>query len=192
MKGFLVPLSAHFCLIWLSMTAVVPGLWSQTTPVLNEVNLVVGPNYGQFIELYGAPNASLNGHSLVVVKSSFQGGVWVAQTQAVVGLEGQTFDAEGFLLIEGSGWQSTVAGIVLAESPASAFELNTTPEFEGIADAVFYGSYFLTSPQWQPIVEAIDPGAEEGLVEGGVGFSAGTDGLSRVPEIGRASCRERV
>ncbi len=43
-------------------------------PVLNEINLVVGPNVGQFVELHGAPLAPLDNHALVVVKSAFSGG----------------------------------------------------------------------------------------------------------------------
>jgi len=65
--------------------------------VLNEANLVLGPNMGQFVELYGIPNTPLDGHALVVVKSaSMGGGVWSAQTQAVVDLDGMSLDADGF------------------------------------------------------------------------------------------------
>ena len=186
MKGNLVRLIVALGTIWLFGLGGGLRTFAQSNVVLNEINLVVGPEYGQFVELFGEPGSSLDGMSLVIVKSSFQGGNWTALTQTVVDLQGQGLDNDGFLLIEGSGWQSTVAGVVLATTPASSFELNTPPSFDGIADAVFYGSYFLTSPQWQPIVDVIDPSATQGLVEGGVGVSAGSDGLSRVPDGGEA------
>ena len=45
--------------------------------VINEINLVTGPESGQFVELFGPPNAPLTGHSLVLVKSVLSGGALV-------------------------------------------------------------------------------------------------------------------
>ena len=153
-------------------------------PVLNEINLVVGPNVGQFVELHGAPLAPLDNHALVVVKSAFSGGVWTAQTQAAVDLTGTSLDGDGFALIEGSGWQNTVAAVVLAAQPASDFPLNQPPVFTNLADAVLYGNTSVTNPQMAAIVAAVDPDATATVYEGGAGVNAGTDGLSRVPDGG--------
>ena len=58
---------------------------AQEDVVINEMNLVTGPNYGQFVELYGEPNASLEGTSLVILKSLQVSGAWTALVQSVVG-----------------------------------------------------------------------------------------------------------
>ena len=190
MKGIFVPFFAAFSIFWLSTLAMTTS--AQSGVVLNESNHIVGPEYGQFVELFGSPGTSLDGHSLVIVKSSFQSATWVAVAEVVIDLEGQTLDDQGFFLADVSEWQSNVAGVVLAESSATAFEVNATPMFEGIADAVLYGSNFVTSPQWQPIVAAVNPGAMEGLVEGGLGTNPGADGLSRVPDGGEGFDQEFV
>ena len=62
--------------------------------VLNEINLVTGPNAGQFVELHGPANQGVDGHTLVVVKSSFSGGNWTATIQDVVDLQGQALDGQ--------------------------------------------------------------------------------------------------
>ena len=154
--------------------------------VINELNLVTGPETGQFVELYGAPDTPLDGHTLVVVKSAFQDGAWVAQTQATVDLNGQALDGSGFLALEGEGWQSTLAGVVLAASQATEFEVDTPPVFGDMVDAVLYGNTSVTNPQMAAIVAAINPDAEATVYEGGEGVSAGSDGLSRVPDGGEA------
>ena len=154
--------------------------------VINELNLVTGPETGQFVELYGAPDTPLDGHTLVVVKSAFQDGAWVAQTQATVDLNGQVLDGSGFLALEGEGWQSTLAGVVLAASQATEFDVDTPPVFGDMVDAVLYGNTSVTNPQMAAIVAAINPDAEATVYEGGEGVSAGSDGLSRVPDGGEA------
>ena len=184
MKGILVPSIAAFSIFWLSAFGIPNTASAQADVVLNEINHVVGPEYGQFVELYGEPGTSLDGHALVIVKSSFQSATWVAVTEVLVDLQGETLDDQGFHLVDVSAWQSNLAGVVLASSPASAFEVGATPTFDGIADAVLYGSNFVTSPQWQPIVALVNPGTTEGVTETGIGTNAGSDGLSRVPDGG--------
>ena len=184
MKGILVPSIAALSIIWLSAFGVPNKASAQADVVLNEINHVVGPEFGQFVELYGAPGASLDGHALVIVKSSFQSATWVAVTEVLVDLQGETLNDEGFYLVDVEAWQSNLAGVVLASSSASTFEVGTTPTFDGISDAVFYGSNFVTSPQWQPIVSLVNPGTTEGVTETGIGTNAGSDGLSRVPDGG--------
>ena len=153
--------------------------------VLNEANLVLGPNMGQFVELYGIPNTPLDGHALVVVKSaSMGGGVWSAQTQAVVDLDGMSLDADGFALINGEGWQNTVAAVVLAAQDAEEFVPNVPPVFTDIADAFLYGNTSVTNPQMAAIAAAVNPAATATIYEGGAGVSSGPDGLSRVPDGG--------
>ena len=51
-----------------------------------------------------------------------------------------SLDDEGFSLIEGNNWQNNVVAVVLAASPATAFELGSSPTFGGLVDAVLYGS----------------------------------------------------
>ena len=177
MKRQLLGLFAAFCGLSLATEAQI---------VLNEINFVTGPNAGQFVELYGPANQSVDGHALVVVKSSFSGGDWTATVQDVVDLQGQTLDSEGFLLLEGEGWQNTVAGVVLTAQPASEFELNASPVFTGIADAVLYGNTSVTNPQMAAIVALVNPDATGTVYEGGEGVNAGSDGLSRVPDGGAA------
>ena len=89
MKRQLLGLFAAFCGLSLATEAQI---------VLNEINLVTGPNAGQFVELHGPANQSVDGHALVVVKSSFSEGDWTATVQDVVDLQGQSLDNEGFLL----------------------------------------------------------------------------------------------
>lgn len=184
MKGNLVPFFKAWNIVGLISAGLLTSWNAQSQTVINEINHIVGPEYGQFVELFGDPNSPLDNLSLVVVKSSFQSATWVALVEVVVDLEGQSLDDDGFYAVDVSGWASNVSGVVLAESPGSAFELNTTPSFEGVADAVLYGSNFVSSPQWQPIVAAVNPSATSGLVEGGLGTNPGSDGLSRVPDGG--------
>ena len=153
--------------------------------VINELNLVTGPNVGQFIELYGDAGTNLDGHSLVLVKSTFEStNNFVPETQAVVDLGGTLLDDEGFLLIEGTSWQSNVVAVVLASSPAAAFELGSSPTFEGVLDAVLYGGVGVTHPQMSPLVALVSPDATETINEATAGEFAGPDGLSRVPDGG--------
>ena len=163
MKGNLVSLSAALLFA---------GLMGSTTAtaqdvVINELNLVVGPETGQFVELYGTPGTALDGHALVIVKSAFSSGDWSAQTQAVVDLNGLALDAEGFLALNGEGWQNSVAGVVLAASPASSFELDQTPVFDDMLDAVLYGNTSVSNPQMTAIVEVVNPDAGATVYEGG-------------------------
>ncbi len=177
MKRQLLGLFAAFCGLSLATEAQV---------VLNEINLVTGPNSGQFVELHGLANQSVDGHALVVVKSSFSGGNWTATVQDMVDLQGLALDDNGFLLLEGEGWQNTVAGVVLAAQPASEFELNASPSFTSIVDAVLYGNTSVTNPQMAAIAGVVNPDATTTIYEGGEGVNAGSDGLSRVPDGGAA------
>ena len=155
--------------------------------VINELNLITGPDVGQFVELHGDPGTSLEGHSLVVVKSTFESADnYVPETQAVVDLGGMSLNDEGFFLVEGANWQTNVVAVVLAASPATAFELGASPTFGGVVDAVLYGSVGVTHPQMSPLVSLVSPDATETVNESNAGESAGPDGLSRVPDGGEA------
>ena len=157
---------------------------AQEDVVINEVNLVTGPNYGQFVELYGEPNASLEGTSLVILKSLQVSGAWTALVQSVVGLDTLSLDAEGFLAVEGVGWQNTLTAVVLAEGSSAAFVVDEPASFEGVLDAVLYGNTSVTNPQMAALVDAVLPGATETVAEAGNESDAGADGLSRVPDGG--------
>ena len=180
MKGNLVSLSAALVLKVLVGSATV---FAQEV-VINELNLVVGPEVGQFVELYGAPGTALDDHTLVVVKSAYSEGSWEAQTQTVVDLGGLALNDDGFLVLYGEGWQNTVAGIVLAATPASTFQVNQPPVFGNMLDAVLYGSTSVTHPQMAPLVSTINPSATFTIDESGDDVEPGSDGLSRVPDGG--------
>ena len=71
MKGKLVSLLTRFgCTATIAGVTLV-GAQAQDV-VINELNLITGPNVGQFVELHGDPGTSLEGHSLVLVKSTFE------------------------------------------------------------------------------------------------------------------------
>lgn len=154
--------------------------------VINEINLVTGPESGQFVELFGPPNAPLTGHSLVMVKSVLSGGDFGAVVEAVVDLDSQSLDGSGFLLIEGGPWTNSLLGLVLAEDAASSFVVGETPVFDGVADAVLYGNTSVTNPQMAPLALVVNPAAESTVYEGGTGVDPGSDALSRVPDGGDA------
>ena len=174
MKRQLLGLFAAFCGLSLATEAQV---------VLNEINLVTGPNAGQFVELHGPPTRAWTATHWLLSNRRFRRG-WTATVQDVVGLQGQTLDEDGFLLVEGEGWQNTVAGVVLAAQFASEFELNASPFFTDIADAVLYGNTSVTNPQMATIAGVVNPDATTTVYEGGEGVNAGSDGLSRVPDGG--------
>ena len=157
---------------------------AQEDVVINEVNLVTGPNYGQFVELYGEPSASLEGTSLVILKSLQVSGTWTALVQSVVGLDTLSLDAEGFLAVEGAGWQNTLTAVVLAEGSSASFVVDEPASFEGVLDAVLYGNTSVTNPQMAALVDAVLPGATGTVAEAGNESDAGADGLSRVPDGG--------
>ena len=186
MKGKLVSLLIRFgCTATIAGVTLV-GAQAQDV-VINELNLITGPDVGQFVELHGDPGTSLDGHSLVLVKSTFESANnFVPETQAVVDLGGVSLNDEGFFLIEGAGWQSNVVAVVLAASPGTTFELGTSPTFGGVLDAVLYGSVGVTHPQMSPLVGLVSPDATETVNEASAGESAGPDGLSRLPDGGEA------
>ena len=186
MKGNLVSLLIRFgCTATIAAMTLV-GAQAQDV-VINELNLITGPDVGQFVELYGDPGTSLDGLSLVLVKSTFESSNnYVPEVQAVVGLGGASLDDEGFFLIEGADWQNNVVAVVLAASPSSAFELGSSPVFEGVVDAVLYGSLAVTHPQMSPLVNLVSPDAMETINESSSGADAGPDGLLRVPDGGEA------
>ena len=157
---------------------------AQTNVVINEINLVTGPNYGQFVELYGEPNTELAGMSLVILKSNQVSGQWTALVQSVVGLDTLSLNDEGFLAIDGSGWQNTVASVVLTESPVESFEVNQPPVFSDILDGVLYGTIGVSHPQMQPLVATLMPSDSVTITEA-TSPAAGPDGLSRVPDGGQ-------
>ena len=183
MKGKMVSLLVHLGL-FAALSLLIAQAVSGQALVINELNLVVGPNTGQFVELYGEGGTPLDGHSIVFVKSSFQDGSFVPEVQAVEDLSALSLDDAGFVSISGSGWQSTVAAVVLAASPSSEFEVGTAPEFGLLLDAVLYGSLGVTHPQMQPLVELVAPEATMTVNESTAGSAAGPDGLSRVPDGG--------
>ena len=92
------------------------------------------------------PNASLDDQSLVIVRSAFSSGDWVAQVQAV-DLSGLTLNDEGLFVVYGEGWQNSVAGVVLVASPASSFVVYQQPVFGDMLDAVIYGNASVSNPQ---------------------------------------------
>ena len=172
MKGNLVSLLIRFgCTATIAGVTLV-GAQAQDV-VINELNLITGPDVGQFVELYGDPGTSLDGHSLVLVKSTPEGGNFIPETQAVVDLGGMSLDDEGFSLIEGNNWQNNVVAVVLAASPATAFELGSSPTFGGLVDAVLYGSLGVTHPQMSPLVDLVSPGTTETINESNAGEFAG-------------------
>ena len=154
--------------------------------VINELNLITGPDVGQFVELYGDPGTSLDGHSLVLVKSTFDANGSVPETQSVVDLGGASLDDDGFFLIEGENWHYNIVAVVLAASPATAFEVETEPAFDGVSDAVLYGSAGITHPLMSPLAALVSPDATETVNESNGGEVAGPYGLSRVPDGGEA------
>ena len=101
-------------------------------------------------------------------------------------LGGASLDDEGFFLIEGNSWQNNVVAVVLAASPATAFELGSSPTFGGLVDAVFTEVLGVTHPQMSPLVDLVSPGTTETINESNAGEFAGPDGLSRVPDGGEA------
>ena len=123
--------------------------------VINELNLITGPNSGQFVELFGDEGTNLDDHSLVLLKSATSGGNFTPEVQAAIGLDGQSLDEDGFLLIQGSGWQNTVVAVVLAGSPVSEFPIGSTPTFSAVTDAVFFGSVGPTHPQMEVLIDLV-------------------------------------
>ena len=98
------------------------GVLNAQDLVINELNWVTGPDNGQFVELYGEPGLDLSGHSVVFVRPVFQSAnVYEAQVDFVVGLDGQSLDADGFALVDGLSLTGNVVGVVLAASPAGDF-----------------------------------------------------------------------
>ena len=181
MKGNLVHLIA--CLTWL------PAFHAQTNLVLNEVNLVTGPNYGQFIELYGTPNLTLDGHAVVIVKSlpSGAGGEWTGITQAALSLDGMALDEEGFISIDGSGWQNTICAVALTEDSATLYPINEVFSMGNVLDVVFYGNTSSGSVQGTSLYEAFGltpPSESVVFLNEGFGADQGVDGLSRLPDGG--------
>ena len=184
MKGKLKFTAVVVCLA----TFVFPG-WTGVLNaqdlVINELNWVTGPDNGQFVELYGEPGLDLSGHSVVFVRPVFQSAnVYEAQVDFVVGLDGQSLDADGFALVDGLSLIGNVVGVVLAASPAGDFVEGEAAMFEDVVDAILYGNLGLTHPQMSPLVASINPLAMGALNESGDGVFPGTDGFARVPDGG--------
>ena len=106
MKRQLLGLFAAFCGLSLATEAQV---------VLNEINLVTGPNAGQFVELHGPANQSVDGHAWLLSNRRFRKAAGPPRFKTW-STSRPTLDEDGFLLVEGEGWQNTVAGVVLRPS----------------------------------------------------------------------------
>ena len=127
------------------------GVLNAQDLVINELNWVTGPDNGQFVELYGEPGLDLSGHSVVFVRPVFQSAnVYEAQVDFVVGLDGQSLDADGFALVDGLSLIGNVVGVVLAASPAGDFVEGAGAMFEDVVDAILYGNLGTTHPQMSP------------------------------------------
>jgi hypothetical protein len=143
--------------------------WSETPPggisvVINEVDAdTPGTDVMEFIELYGTPNAPLDGYVVVL----FNGSLSNNGSYAAYDLDGFSLNGEGFfvigntavpnvgLVIPSNAIQNGADGIGLYLGNAADWPNNTAPSSANLIDAIVYGT---NDPDDTDLLAALTPG----------------------------------
>ncbi len=155
------------------------------TVVINEVDADQPQvDAAEFIELYGTPNMSLTGYSLVLFNGNND------LSYAVYDLDGYTIDANGFFVlgtvananyvtIPGTGGflQNGADAVALFQADSATWAAGTLVGNTNLVDAVVYGT---ADPVDAELLAALTPGQTQ-LDEGAAN---NTNSLSRVPDGG--------
>jgi hypothetical protein len=159
--------------------------------LINELDAdQVGSDSLEFVELVGAPNASLDGYILVF----FNGGDANNASYRTVDLAGQTIPASGFFVvgtqyvpnvnlnfvINNNVIQNGADAVVLYQAAAADFPDATAPTATGVVDALVYGTADTDDAELMALFAPGQTQANEGAANN-------TESLSRVPDGGAAN-----
>ena len=110
--------------------------------VINEIDVIAAEGE-QFVELFGQPEADLEGYTIALVKAQFLGGgVYEAQVYEVIDLMGSALNDQGFADFAAQ-INTTIAAVALYETEAVNIIVGEEPPADDIIDAIVYGN---TSP----------------------------------------------
>jgi hypothetical protein len=177
--------------------------WSNQMPVdvaevvINEVDAnQTGLDAAEFIELYGAPNASLDGLVVVFVNGNLNNGVDNA-SYAAYDLDGFSTDANGFFVLgnagvngvqlefPGNSLQNGADVVAVYAGDAADWPLGTAAVVDNLVDALVYDAQTTTpNPVDQVLLDLLTPGQIQ-LDENAFGTGI-TVSMSRVPDGGAA------
>ena len=173
--------------VYTSNLTLAPATMGGGVVVINEVDAdQAGPDAQEFVELYGTPNMSLNGYTIVF----FNGNNSLAYSS--FDLDGFSLDANGFFVLGNplvpnvdmifdpgaSGFlQNGPDAIALYLADATAWPVDAAPSTTGLVDAVVYGTL---DPDATGLLTVLTPGQLQ------VNETAGNipECLARVPDGG--------
>jgi hypothetical protein len=173
--------------VYTSNLTLAPATMGGGVVVINEVDAdQAGPDAQEFVELYGTPNMSLNGYTIVF----FNGNNSLAYS--AFDLDGFSLDANGFFVIGNptvpnvdltfdpgaSGLlQNGADAVALYLADATAWPVDAPPTTTGLVDAVVYGTL---DPDATGLLTVLTPGQLQ------VNETAGNipECLARVPDGG--------
>lgn len=163
--------------------------------VINEVDAnQTGTDIAEFVELYGAPNTSLDGLVLVFFNGALQNNVDNG-SYAAYDLDGYSTDANGFFVIGNSGVngvqmvfasngiQNGADAVALYTGNAADFPNGTVANGTNLIDALVYDAQTTTpSGVDQGLLDALTPG--ETQVDENANLTFATVSMSRIPDGG--------
>ncbi len=173
--------------VYSSNLTLAPATMGGGVVVINEVDAdQAGPDSQEFVELYGTPNMSLNGYTIVF----FNGNNSLAYSS--FDLDGFSLDANGFFVLGNplvpnvdmifdpgaSGFlQNGPDAVALYLADATAWPVDAPPTTSGLVDAVVYGTL---DPDATGLLTVLTPGQLQ------VNETAGNiaECLARVPDGG--------
>ncbi|MEM7049434.1 MAG: hypothetical protein AAF604_07230 [Acidobacteriota bacterium] len=169
----------------LALALLLPSL-ALAQPVINEVDAdQAGTDMGEFVELFGDPNAVLDGYVVVFYNGSND------TSYAAYDLDGFTLDGDGFFVLgnaavpnvsivfASNGLQNGADAVALYTGDASDFPNGTAVTATNLVDAVVYDT---NDSDDTGLLTVLTPGQAQ-LNEGGNGNQTG-DSNSRLPDGG--------
>lgn len=157
------------------------------------------PDSLEFVELYGAPNAALDGHIVVFYKGG--GNTVTTNVYAAFDLDGMSTDSAGFFLlanpaVPGADIEFAPGllrdggdAVALFEGDSADFPLGTPLTTVGLLDAVVYGTNDQTNPF---LIDSLTPGQPQ-LDEWLYGIqNGGALAWARLPDGGPAFASDQM
>ncbi|MEY3598797.1 MAG: hypothetical protein RL521_1219, partial [Bacteroidota bacterium] len=154
--------------------------------VINEVDAdQTGTDATEFIELKGAPGASLNGHVLVMFNGSGN------TSYNAIDLTGSTIPASGYfvignaavpnvnIVINGNSLQNGADGVAIYQAAVAAWPNGTAVSANGLVDAVVYGT---DDADATTLLATLTPGQPQ--VNEGAATATVNNASARIPDGG--------
>ena len=166
----------------ISIIVLAPTSLNAQGTVINEIDVIAAEGE-QFVELFGQPEADLEGYTIALVKAQFLGGgVYEAKVYEVIDLMGSALNDQGFADFV-APINTTIAAVALYETEAVNILVGEEPPADDIIDAIVYGNTSPGNPQAAILLQALMPPSSDLIFEGAEGNAQGQS-ISRFPDGG--------